>query len=359
MQRHWENFLNNVKLRRFCVLLFIVFILYFCRDMMTTILLTFIFTLLVTKLVLFIRKYIKIPITLLVMIVYILIIGLIAFAFVEYLPTIADHATEYTKQIISFYQKPKQISNPQIREIVIKFMDSVNITHQIQGSVGMLWGYVTSIGSMGLAMFMSLLLSFFFTLELEQTKKFSKKFLDSTFGWFFQDVKYFGNVFVKTFGVVLEAQFFIAICNTVITTICLAFMGIPELVIFAIMIFLLSLIPVAGVIVSLFPLSIAGYAVGGVKYIIYVVIIILVVHAIEAYILNPKFMSAKTELPIFYTFVVLLIGEHFFGTWGLIVSVPIFTFLLDVFGVQNFDEISENKKKKNTWMRKFLKKIRK
>ncbi len=61
---------------------------------------------------------------------------------------------------------------------------------------------------------------------------------------------------------------------------------------------------------------------------------ILAVHTLEAYVLNPKFMSSRTNLPIFYTFVVLLVAEHFFGTWGLICGVPIFTFFLDITGVQ-------------------------
>ena len=46
------------------------------------------------------------------------------------------------------------------------------------------------------------------------------------------------------------------------------------------------------------------------------------------------FFSSRTELPIFYTFVVLLVSEHLFGTWGLIVGVPIFTFLLDIADVK-------------------------
>ena len=78
-----------------------------------------------------------------------------------------------------------------------------------------------------------------------------------------------------------------------------------------------------------------AYSVGGIRYVIYILIVIMIIHAIEAYILNPKFMSSKTELPIFYTFVVLLAGEHFLGTWGLIVGVPIFTFLLDILGVKS------------------------
>ncbi|WP_395389365.1 AI-2E family transporter [Fructilactobacillus frigidiflavus] len=357
MQTHWNNFINNVRLRRICVLLLIISVVYFCRDLMTTVLLTFIFTLLVTKLVVAIWRRLKIPTPILVIIIYALLVGLIAYAAINYLPTIADQAAKYTKQLVDFYQHPRRITNPQIREVVIKLMHTVNVPSQIQDSLGLIWTYVTSIGTIGLALFMSLLLSFFFTLELKQTKQFSEKFLDSTFGWFFQDLQYFGNIFIKTFGVVLEAQFFIAICNTVITTICLAFMQMPELALFSIMIFFLSLIPVAGVIVSMVPLAIAGYAVGGLKYILYIVIIILVVHAIEAYILNPKFMSARTELPIFYTFVVLLIGEHFLGTWGLIVSVPIFTFFLDVFGVQKVDQVHQDREKNPGFLTKLLKKF--
>ena len=64
---------------------------------------------------------------------------------------------------------------------------------------------------------------------------------------------------------------------------------------------------------------------------------IAVIHAIEAYILNPKLMSSKTDLPIFYTFIVLIFSEHFFGVWGLIIGIPIFVFLLDILEVTNTD----------------------
>lgn len=76
--------------------------------------------------------------------------------------------------------------------------------------------------------------------------------------------------------------------------------------------------------------------------VVYVIITILVIHALETYILNPKLMSSKTNLPIFYTFMVLIFSEHFFGVWGLIVGIPIFMFLLDVLDVTNKDhEIKE------------------
>ena len=163
---------------------------------------------------------------------------------------------------------------------------------------------------------------------------FTKRFLTSTFGWFFQDVYFFAKKFVNSFGVVLEAQFLIAIVNTVITVAFMAILKMPQLISLGLMIFILSLIPVAGVIISVVPLSLIAYSVGGLRYVVYMLLMILVVHALEAYVLNPKFMSSRTELPIFYTFVVLLVSERLFGVWGLIVGVPIFNFILDIIGVK-------------------------
>ncbi|MEE5730434.1 AI-2E family transporter, partial [Streptococcus pneumoniae] len=74
---------------------------------------------------------------------------------------------------------------------------------------------------------------------------------------------------------------------------------------------------------------------------LYIVLVIFAIHAIETYFLNPKLMSAKTELPIFFTFTVLIFSEHFFGIWGLIIGIPIFVFLLDILDVTNKEDRSK------------------
>ncbi|WP_201330984.1 AI-2E family transporter, partial [Lactobacillus nasalidis] len=205
---------------------------------------------------------------------------------------------------------------------------------------------VKGFGSVAMSFVMALVLSFFYTIELKEMVSFTKSFLKSDlFGWLFEDIYYFGYKFTNTFGVVLEAQFMIAICNTTLTIICLAIMKMPQIFALGLLVFICSLVPVAGVIISLIPLSLVAYTVGGMQDVIYILIMIAVLHTLETYILNPKFMSSKTELPIFYTFVVLLLGEHFFGTWGLIVSVPIFTFFLDILGVKNINGKQERLKK--------------
>lgn len=329
----WHRFIANVKLRRFVVLALIIFVLWLVRPMMNLILFTFILTFIVVSWVRWLQRHFpKISTTFTVIVTYIALIVAIYFGVTRYLPVLVTQIIKMVNSVVKFYSSRQAT---EIMHYVNQYISWGTIMSQVRHGVTIAVSTLTSIGSLTVTFVMSFILSFFYTLELKQMNEFSRSFLDSDFGWFFSDIDYFGKKFVNTFGVVLEAQFFIAICNTVLTSICLIFMHMPQIFALALMVFIFSLVPVAGVIISLIPLSMVAYSVGGVRDVIYIVIMICVIHALEAYVLNPKFMSSKTELPIFYTFIVLLVAEHFFGTWGLIVGVPIFTFLLDILGVKS------------------------
>lgn len=329
----WDRFLSNVRLRRMAVLLFLVAILYLARSMMSIILLTFIFTFLIVRLIKAVQRYIKISPKLIVVALYVLIIALIYLAITVYVPTLLEQSEAMVKSVLHFYQHPPK-GTGELVQYINDYIGKSDIVKQLKNGVGIVLNYITSLGSMGFTLIMSLLLSFFFTVEKDEMAQFSKSFLTGPYAWLFKDIYYFAKIFVNTFGVVLEAQFMIAIVNTILTTLCLAVMQMPQLISLAVMIFILSLVPVAGVIISAIPMSFIAYSDGGIRLVIYVLIMLLVVHALESYVLNPKFMSSRTELPIFYTFVVLLVAEHLFGVWGLIVGIPIFTFALDVLGVK-------------------------
>lgn len=334
MENAWQKFKANVPLRRFVVLLIIIAFLYEMRAMMNTILLTFIFTFLIVHLIRLVQRHLpKVPSGLIVSLTYILILLLLYFAVTVYFPMLVTQITKMVKSVMNFYESDSMTG---LMKYVSRYVNQKELVTQAKNGMSVMMRTLTSVGTLTVSIFMSLILSFFYTIELKQMNEFSSLFVKSgIFKWFFEDVRYFGKKFTNTFGVVLEAQFFIALCNTALTMICLAFMHMPQIIALGLMVFILSLIPVAGVIISLFPLSIIAYSVGGLRYVIYIFIMIMVIHAIEAYILNPKFMSSKTELPIFYTFLVLLVAEHFWGTWGLIVGVPIFTFLLDVLDIKS------------------------
>lgn len=337
MVNAWHRFIDNVPLRRFAVLALLIWVLYLVRGMLSAILLTFIFTYIVVHWVRFVQRWIpRLPSLLVVLATYVVLIAAVYFAVTKYLPLLIMQIVKMVNSVLKFYQS--QDGSWLIKQLN-HYISAKTVTAQVKHGINLAFSTLTSLTKMAVTFFMSFILSFFYTIELKQMYSFSRLFLTSElFSWLFEDIYYFGKKFVNTFGVVLEAQFFIALCNTALTTICLMFMHMPQILALALMVFIFSLVPVAGVIISLIPLSMVGYSVGGIRDVIYIIIMIIAIHALESYVLNPKFMSSRTELPIFYTFVVLMVSEKLFGTWGLIVGVPIFTFLLDIMGVKSIGD---------------------
>lgn len=318
--------------KRVVIFSIIVLALIALRSMINVILLTFIFAFLMDSLVELIVKRFPVNRQLTVLILFVTIIGLLTFAIVKYLPVITTEISQLIKQLQDFYLKPH--NNDVINYIVDMIKDN-KVTAYLEQGFALIVKSFTDISKLGIQIFISLILSLFFLLEKPKLIKFTMKFKYSKVAPFYNEIAFFGQKFVRTFGKVLEAQFIIALVNCILTTIALWIMDFPQLLGLSIMVFFLGLIPVAGVIISLVPLLTIGYTIGGIMYVVYILIVIMVIHAIEAYILNPKLMSSKTNLPVFYTFIILIFGEHFFGVWGLIVGIPVFVFLLDILDVQS------------------------
>ncbi len=224
-------------------------------------------------------------------------------------------------------------------EYVLNLLQTSEYIQKLQSGVLVVINYLYNFGELALTVLISFLLSFFFMIDNKKTVAFSQLFLQGRGAWFFEDVYYLGAKFTRAFGNVIETQLVIALVNTAITVFALAVMGFPQLLSLALMIFFLSLIPVAGVIISCIPLTFIAYSIGGFNDVIYILLIIVFVHALESYILNPRLMANKTEIPMFYTFILLYLSEHLFGLWGLIIGIPLFTFFLDLMNVKEIPRL--------------------
>jgi predicted PurR-regulated permease PerM len=287
------------------------------------------------RLVQFIERKIPLNRKLIVVTSYACIVGLLSYGLVMYLPMIAGEITALIKQLTAFYtSKHDNI----FLNYVVKRIEEIQISSYLEQGFQFVLKYFTDISKITLQVLLALLMSLFFLLEKPRLIEFTKKFKTSKIAPFYAEIEFFAQKFVRTFGKVIEAQLIIAVVNCTLTTISLWLLDFPQLGGLSIMIFILGLIPVAGVIISLIPLVIIAYSIGGMMKVLYVGIAIMIIHGVEAYILNPNLMSSKTNLPVFYTFIVLIFSEHFFGIWGLIIGIPVFVFLLDVL------EVTETKK---------------
>jgi len=326
------DFFQKKSVKRLIIFALIIFILFSVRSMMNLILLTFIFSFLMNRLVEFTIARVRLNRTLLVLLLYTTIVGLLTIAIVRYLPLISTEISLLIKRIKNFSIQPHD-------HMVISFIESFISTEQIKNYIENGFSFLvksfSDISKTGVQVLIALLLSLFFLLEKPRLIEFTNKFKNSKIASIYNEIEFFGQKFSKTFGKVIEAQFIIALINTFLTVIVLMILGFQQIIGLAFMIFFLGLIPVAGVIISLVPLSIIAFTIGGFLKVVYLFLAIMVIHAIEAYILNPKLMSSKTDLPVFYTFIVLIFSQNFFGVWGLIIGIPVFVFLLDVLDVTN------------------------
>jgi predicted PurR-regulated permease PerM len=277
---------------------------------------------------------------------YLVLLAAVVFGLYNFLPLVIEEIKNVISQIYKYYNKPHQT---ELEKNILSFLKQFNIkdiklSDYLHQGIGFMAKSASSISKLGLDILLSLILSLFFLLEKNRIYRFVTKFKTSKLSLFYNEIEYFGRKFVNSFGKVIEAQFAIAFINCILSTIALYILGFDQVLGLGLMIFILGLIPVAGVFISIVPLSLIAFNNGGVRLMIIVWIMIAILHAIEAYILNPKLMSSKTELPVFLTFIILLIGEHFFKVWGLIIGIPIFMFVLDLVDVKNSDVNNKNHK---------------
>lgn len=330
-----SEFFQSKGFKRLIIILLIVFVLYSIKSMMNLILITFIFTFLIDRIEAFISsrlgKYkIRINRKLIITFLYVTIVTVLVVGVYKYSPKIILQISQLVKQVTDFYNQPQ---DNEMLNYIISTIKDMNLSVYIEQGVDILYKYATNISVWGIQLLLALILSLFFQLEKPRIIEFTDQFKVSKAKVFYNELEYFGTRFVRSFGKVLEAQFLIALINCILTVIALWIMGFPQLLGLGLMIFVLGLIPVAGVIISLVPLCIIAFSIGGYIQVIYILVFIAVLHALESYILNPKLLSSKTDLPVFYTFIVLIFSQHFFGVWGLIIGIPIFIFLLDVLDV--------------------------
>lgn len=133
----------------------------------------------------------------------------------------------------------------------------------------------------------------------------------------------FGGMLGRAF----EAQTLIAGVNALLTSIGFLVLGIPSIALLATIVFFCSYIPVVGVMLSTLPAALFAFKAGGVVLVLYLVGMVLIVHAVEAYLLNPIIYSRHMKMHPVAILVILMVGEHLFGIWGLLLGVPVATFL--------------------------------
>jgi len=177
------------------------------------------------------------------------------------------------------------------------------------------------------AFFLSLLFSFLIVLDLPNVSRGIAGLKHTKIGFIYDEVADNVRNFGQVLGRALEAQLFVAICNTVLTAIGMYFMGLENLVFLSAIVFLCSFIPVAGVFISSAPICLIALQQEGFGLMIVAIVLILAIHFVEAYFLNPRIFGHHMHMNPVFVLIVLTIGGKLFGVWGLVLGLPLVNYV--------------------------------
>lgn len=291
-----------------------------------------------------------------VTILYILFIAILIFLFVTIIPQIiremwqfVNGAPRIASQIQNFANDLENTlqMNLWLNEIVSDIINSQNL--EIIGQT--MLGYLKNTGIILTKFIIGLILSYIFVMERKQIIGFLSQIKQGNFLFFYEEYALLSQKITGGFGAIIRAQSLIAMTNAILTSIGLLLISFihggnvfPYIFTLSLIVLVFWFIPVFGTFISGVPILIIAYGYGWTISVLLCTIMIAVVHAIEAYYLNPRIVSSYVHIPVFVTFIILLLSEHFFGLIGLLIGVPLFIITLGF--IEDLDRYITSIKKK-------------
>ncbi|WP_313180286.1 AI-2E family transporter [Lacrimispora sp.] len=339
----FDGIINNTLVKKILSIVLLVLFMYFFRGMLNQLLLIFIVTFILGQLQKFIydkvNSRMKISRKLITIFMYIIIVLFFTISGIVYIPKVTQQLFDIVGLISTF-----DLSQVQSKFDInlMNIMPEDQIDAYIRLAESHLLGFVATAGTFSINLLMSFLISFLFLLEKDEIVTFLGHMEQSKVSFLYEYFKFYGKKFLNSFGKVIELQIVIACINSFLSVLALTIMGFPQTLGLGAMIFILGLIPVAGVLISMIPLTIIAFNIGGAIKIVEVIVMIVILHSLETYVLNPKLMSAKTKIPVFLVFIILMVSEHYIGVWGLLFGIPLFMFFLDIMDIKVGTNNSKN-----------------
>lgn len=201
---------------------------------------------------------------------------------------------------------------------------SLKIEHllSILGGVGSRAAAVSS------AFLLSLLFSFLIVLDMPRLSANIRELRETRLRFIYDEVGENVSEFALVLGRAFEAQFFIAVINTILTGVGIYLLGLGKKVAFlSVIVFFASFIPVVGTFLSSVPIClVALQGSGGLNAMFMAIVMIIIIHLIEGYILNPRIYGSRMHLNPVIVLIILTVSGKLFHFWGLVLGVPVYTY---------------------------------
>ena len=133
---------------------------------------------------------------------------------------------------------------------------------------------------------------------------------------------------VKKYLVGLFLQMIIV---TILSFIAYTIIGVKYNFMLAILTGILNILPYIGIFTALLIGALITFATAGISHVLFIVIAIVVIHAIDGNIIMPRVVGSKVKINSLIVIIGLVIGEMLWGIAGMLLTIPILAILKIIF----------------------------
>ncbi|MGB0891002.1 MAG: AI-2E family transporter [Flavobacteriaceae bacterium] len=337
-----SKIISNGILRAIAILLGVVLLGYFLyqiQSVIVYIIIAGVLSLIARPIILFLRRKLKFPNTLSVIVTMALMIGLIIGLIGMFIPLIAKQGQSLSLLHIDELQANVQDVFNQITTYfsakgidLLSELKNVDIASQFKAIPNLLNSVVGTVGSLSVGLFSVLFISFFFMKDSRLLKNAVMTIIpNKTEGRFAKSLETINDLLSRYF-IGLIAQITILF---ILYTIILLIFGISNAVVIAFLCALLNLIPYVGPMIGaviMFVLSMTSnlgldFQTEILPTSIYVMIGYFIAQLIDNFFSQPIIFSKTTKSHPLEIFLIIIIGGLLFGIVGMITAVPMYTAL--------------------------------
>ncbi len=248
---------------------------------------------------------------------------------VEFIKSFPNHVTSANTAIATLppflYELLGFTEPPTVQSIWQMFNfggGQIEIPHYISATLNSMVSIISSL-------FLAFLFSFLILFDLDALRigihKLSESRLSPIYKELVPRLANFGSVL----GEALQAQLIIALLNTLLTALGVILLGIKgEMFLISTIVFLCSFIPIAGVFISSAPIIVISLQYGGISLAFLAAGYIILIHMVEAYILNPQIYGHQLKINPVFSLILLTLAGKLVGLWGLVLVLPITTYFI-------------------------------
>ena len=268
-----------------------------------------------------------------IVLLYILFLLMVGAWLVLMPPRLLSEAINFTEQLPSSLKTLNGWVEANLRdnELLVPMLDHVKSAFTAETFVINAWSIARGVLEKGLHyaswFFLAMLFSFLIMLDLPRLSRSLRHLRFTRLAEAYHETASSIVLFAKVVGENFRAQLMISAVNTALTALGLYVLQVNGAALLCTLVFICGLIPVLGVFISSVPVVLMAINSGGIELGLWAVAMIIVIHLIEAYVLNPRIVSSVMHLNPVLTLIILYIAHTVMGMWGMLLGIPIAVYI--------------------------------